>query len=57
MVQSLPEDRRIMIDKQLGLVSIIVWAHSILGLSVIVKDSPDGNVTFRAIESPQVVIR
>ena len=57
MVQSLPEDRQIMIENQFGLVPIIVWAHSILGLSVIVKDIPDGNVKFGNTSSPQVVIK
>ncbi len=36
MVQSLPEDRLIMVESQIGLVPIVIWAHYILDLTVIV---------------------
>ncbi|PMD29107.1 hypothetical protein L207DRAFT_406728, partial [Hyaloscypha variabilis F] len=35
LVQSLPENRLIMIDNQMGVIPIIIWAHCILGLRVL----------------------
>ena len=57
LVQSLPEDRLVKVESQTGLVPIIIWAHFILGLAVLVKDSPDGDVVFGRIEHPQVIIK
>jgi hypothetical protein len=57
LVQSLPEDRFMMIDNQMGLVPIILWANCILGLRVLVQDSPDGNVVFGEGGNPQVIIK
>ena len=57
LVQSLPEDRIMMIENQMGLVPIVMWAHCILGLTVWVQSSPDGDVTFGNSQNPQVVIR
>lgn len=57
LVQSLPEDRFIMVENQLGLVPLIVWGHCILGLSVLVKNSPDGDVIFGRTGGPQIIIR
>ncbi|KAI9717648.1 MAG: hypothetical protein M1812_004593 [Candelaria pacifica] len=57
MVQSLPEDRLIMLESQIGLVPIVIWAHYILDLAVVVQNSPDGDVTFGRSENPQVIIK
>lgn len=57
LVQSLTEDRLVMVESQMGMIPIIVWAHFILGLTVLVKDSPDGNVIFGNIGNPQVIIK
>ena len=57
LVQSLPEDRFVMVESELGLVPLIVWGHCILGLSVLVKDSPDGDVIFGRIGNPQIIIQ
>ena len=56
LVQSLPEDRMMAVDNQMGLTPLVVWAHCILGLTVLVKGSPDGNVLFETSANPQVVI-
>jgi len=56
LVQSLPEDRIMMVENQMGLVPIVVWAHCILGLTVLVKGSPDGDVAFGKSRNPQVII-
>jgi hypothetical protein len=37
MVQSLPEDRYILVQTHDGIVTLLVWAHLILGLTVLVK--------------------
>ena len=57
MAQSLPEDRLIIIDNQMGLVPVVIWAHYILGLTVLIKNSPDGDVAFGQTENPQVIIK
>ena len=57
MVQSLPEDRFILVDRQQGLVPLVVWAHFILSLSVSVEGGPDGVVVFGDSRRPQVVIK
>ncbi|MCJ1229757.1 hypothetical protein MMC12_006427, partial [Toensbergia leucococca] len=56
LVQSLPEDRIIVVDNQMGLVPIVVWGYCILGLTVLVKGSPDGDVAFGREEGPQIII-
>lgn len=56
LVQSLPEDRIMMVENQMGLVPVVVWAHCVLGLTVLVKGSPDGNVVFGRSPNPQVII-
>ncbi|KAI4180401.1 MAG: hypothetical protein L6R41_007260 [Letrouitia leprolyta] len=57
MTRSLPEDRLVMIDNPTGMPPIVVWAHYILGLNVLITNSPDGDVGFGSIESPQVRIK
>ena len=57
LVQSLPEDRFMMIDNQRGLIPIVLWAHCILGLRVHVQDLPDGDVFFGVGGNPQVIIK
>ncbi|KAI4125782.1 MAG: hypothetical protein LQ347_005234 [Umbilicaria vellea] len=56
-VQSLPEDRIMIVENQTGLVPIVIWAHCILGLVVLVQGSPDGDVTFGRSGNPQVIIK
>lgn len=56
LVQSLPEDRIMMVENQTGLVPIVVWAHCVLGLTVMIKGSPDGEVVFGRSPNPQVII-
>lgn len=57
MVQSLPEDRLIRVESQMGLVPIVIWAHHILDLKVLVQNSPDGDVAFGGMGNPQVIIK
>jgi hypothetical protein len=57
LVQSLPEDRLMMIDNQMGAIPIIVWAYYILGPRVLVQNSPDGDVFFGAPGNPQIIIQ
>lgn len=52
MVQTLPEDRLIMVNSQTGLVPMVIWAHYILGLNVLIKSSLDGDVVFGHVERP-----
>ena len=57
MAQTLPEDRLVMVNSQTGLVPMVIWAHYILGLNVLIKSSPDGDVVFGHVERPQVIIQ
>ncbi|KAL8748142.1 MAG: hypothetical protein Q9184_007502, partial [Pyrenodesmia sp. 2 TL-2023] len=57
MAQSLPEDRFILVENQTGLIPIVIWAHHILGLTVLVRNSPDGDVAFGWFGTPQVIIQ
>lgn len=56
LAQSLPEDCLITVEVEAGMLPIIVWAHYILGLTVLVKNSPDGDVAFGGNGRPQVII-
>ncbi|KAL8720415.1 MAG: hypothetical protein Q9181_007913, partial [Wetmoreana brouardii] len=53
----LPEDRFIVVESQMGLVPMVVWAHYILGLTVLIKNSPDGDVAVGRMGKPQVIIK
>ncbi|KAI4087291.1 MAG: hypothetical protein L6R37_008336 [Teloschistes peruensis] len=57
LAQSLPEDRIIVTDNQMGLIPMVIWAHYILGLTVIIKSCPDGDVAFGNVGNPQVIIK
>ncbi|KAL8658233.1 MAG: hypothetical protein Q9202_007610 [Teloschistes flavicans] len=57
LAQSLPEDRIIVMDNQMGLIPMVIWAHYILGLTVIIKSCPDGDVAFGDAGNPQVIIK
>ncbi|KAL8706509.1 MAG: hypothetical protein Q9201_000441 [Fulgogasparrea decipioides] len=56
-LQSLPEDRLVVVESQMGLIPMVIWAHYILGLNVLIKNSPDGDVAFGRIGNPQVIIK
>jgi hypothetical protein len=57
LAQSLPEDRVVTVSDQTGCITIIIWAHFILGLSVVIN-TQDGSraVVFGAQEAAQVHI-
>jgi hypothetical protein len=57
LVQSLPENRLMIIDNQMGVVPVILWAHCILGLRVLVQNSPDGDISWGSAGNPQVIIQ
>lgn len=57
LIQSLPEDRFVLVASQKGVVPIIVWGHYILGLTVLVNGSPDGDVMFGRSGGPQIIIK
>lgn len=48
ILQRLPEDRRLVIDSQMGFVTLIIWAHYCLDLNVILSGVPGGDITFGA---------
>jgi hypothetical protein len=56
LVQSLPEDRKMVLQNQEGMIPLIVWAHYILGLTVQVHHPAENGVTF-GTGTPQVIIQ
>ena len=56
LIQSLPEDRRMVSRTLKGIVPLVVWAHYILGLCVRVDSDGGNSVTFGdSTKSPDVV--
>ncbi|GFF59121.1 LOW QUALITY PROTEIN: hypothetical protein IFM46972_11297 [Aspergillus udagawae] len=45
------------VPNQAGLVPLVVWGHYILGLTVLLTGSPDGDILFGHSSSPQVTIK
>ena len=45
-VQTLPQNRMMWIKTGTGVVTLVVWAHCLLGLPVIVTGTPFGTVEF-----------
>jgi len=56
LVQSLPKDRFIILESPRGAVLVVIWAHFLLGLSVVVL-APENNIVFGELEKPHVVIK
>jgi hypothetical protein len=56
LVQCFPEDRVVVTQNQCGLFPLVVWAHYILGLTALVKNSPDGDIVFGSAKRPHAVI-
>ena len=57
LVQSLPEDRRITLSSQAGCIPLILWAHSILQLTIIIKLAEHDDVVFGQSAEPHIYIR
>lgn len=58
LVQSLPDQRKVLISNQVGCVTMILWAHFVLGLSVAISKAkvPGDTVMFGNSKDPQVII-
>ena len=56
LAQSLPEDRKVTISNQKGLITLIIWAHHILNLVVAVNGCSGGGLTF-GDGPPSVIIQ
>jgi hypothetical protein len=60
IVQKFPEDRKILLKSEEGAIPVIVWAHKILGLSVVIRCSskdPRRDLYFGDSNSPEVIIQ
>ena len=55
-VQSLPEDRKLVISDECGIVTLVIWAHFLLGLTVVVESHSFTHLRFGSDASPQVII-
>ena len=56
LVQSLPENRKMTVSSQKGVLTLIIWAHHILGLSVLLRGIPGGDIHFIGVENTSQVI-
>ena len=57
IIQKFPEDRKMIINNHEGILTMVVWAYYVLNLTVLVKGSPAGDVSFgKDTLSPQVII-
>jgi hypothetical protein len=57
IVNSLPEDRKVTVSSQLGFIPLTIWAHYILGLTVVITNLPGPDVVFGDETEPLVYIR
>ena len=56
LVQSLPEDRKMILQSHEGMIPLIVWAHNILGLTVQVHQRAERGIIF-GTGAPQLMIQ
>ena len=55
-VQRLPADRKIIVTNEIGIITLIVWAHFLLGLHVVVEGDFEQAIHFVTQDLPQVSI-
>ncbi|KAI4122401.1 MAG: hypothetical protein LQ347_006510, partial [Umbilicaria vellea] len=57
LVQRFPEDRKITVSSAAGSITLIIWAHYILGLTVaVVEPASETNLVFGDQQSPHMII-
>jgi hypothetical protein len=56
LAQSLPEDRKMFCKSERGLVPLVVWAHTILGLTIVIRSQSHEDLVFGNCSSPAQVI-
>jgi len=56
LIQSLPEDRKMTVSNETGCITLIIWAHYILELTVVITDTPKGQIVFGNAKEPHVYI-
>ena len=56
LVQRFPEERRILISDEVGSITMIIWAHYILGLTVCIKGALERPLIFGNAGTPHVTI-
>ncbi|KAL9084711.1 MAG: hypothetical protein Q9165_007959 [Trypethelium subeluteriae] len=54
--QRWPETRKVTVSNEVGCVPLIIWAHYILGMTVVVSGCPNGDVIFSNGKEDQVFI-
>ena len=57
IVQKFPEDRTMIIPSEEGAIPIVVWAHKVLGLTVVIRSSSHEDLFFGSADNPHVTIR
>lgn len=56
LVQRLPEDRKISVSNENGSITLVIWAHYILGLTVAITGTPGGTILFGSEKTAHVTI-
>jgi hypothetical protein len=56
IVQSLPDDRKIMFSSNRGSITIIIWAYYLLELTIVLKGVPGGDIRFGSQETEHIII-
>ena len=57
IVQTFPEDRTMIIPSEEGAIPIVVWAHKILGLTVVIRSSSHEDLFFGSADKAHVTIK
>ena len=56
IVQRWPDDRKIMLSSNRGAITIIIWAHYLLELTIVLKGVPGGDIRFGSQETEHIII-
>ncbi|MCJ1334499.1 hypothetical protein MMC10_011211 [Thelotrema lepadinum] len=57
ITQSLPEDRKISLPSESGCIPMIIWAHFVLGFTVVVQTDHELDLIFGSSKSPHMYIK
>ncbi|KAI9723888.1 MAG: hypothetical protein M1828_004007 [Chrysothrix sp. TS-e1954] len=55
-LMTLPHHRKVFITNEIGVITLITWAHFVLGLHVIVKGETSKAIAFSTNSPPQVIV-
>ena len=56
LVQQLRESRKIIVSKPVGCITLIIWAHYVLGLNVVIETGSKDKICFGSDRDPHLII-